>query len=244
MINIQCFEEYGTPVSGRGTSLDLGDLTAHPELGNWNLKMSPNPLHVYYPTQNSSGYAIQRPTLPGQLVYSYKKYIYFGVSGTYSTKLKDLKLQLEVTSREIPDEPQEPNLDNYPGEGAQYLADQDLWTVKHAQWAKEKKDIEDINSSPQVQKYNLFYKMSNVYAAPTNSFPDGMICAGAEPSLILFPKTGTSPLTASTRSIVYGPNQTFYTNYIVLQIAATNSTWTDVGNTAELNLKFSFREFL
>lgn len=196
MINIQCFEEYGTPVSGRGTSLDLGDLTAHPELGNWNLKMSPNPLLPYYPTQNSSGYAIQRPTLPGQLVYSYKKYLYFSVSGTYTTKFKDLKLELGVAS------------------------------------------------ATQAQKYNLFYKMSNVYAAPTNTFPDGMICAGAAPAVTIFPKTGTSPLTATSRSLVYGPNQSFYTNYIVLQIAATDSTWSDVGNTAELNLKFSFREFL
>lgn len=253
MINIQCFEEYGAPVAGRGTSIDLGDVIAHPELGNWNLKMSPDPLVPYYPTANSSGYAMQRPTLPGGLVFSYKKYIYFNVSGTYASKLKDLRLFLKVPTPEAPEAPEEPNPQDYDaasggfgGTGSQFNADYEAWIDANAKYLKDKEayDQAEANKGAQAQKYNLFYKMSNVYAAPDNNFDGKMICAGPTPSLTLYPKVGTTPLNANTRSIVYGPNQSFCTNYIVVQMAATASTWNDVGNTAELQLRLSFKEFL
>lgn len=196
-INIQCFEEYGAPTSGRGTSIDLGDIDAHPELGNFNLKLSPDPLLPYYPTQDSSGYAIPRPTKAGDLVLSYKKYLYFKVSGTYAGKLKDIRVQLLQAT------------------------------------------------ATQAQKTLLFYKQTNTYAQPDNAFDGKMIyTSNASPQLMLHPYLGTAPNLAMARGIVYGPNETFYTNYIVLQMAAQQSTWNDVGNTAEFQLRLSFKEFM
>lgn len=196
-IDIQCFEEYGAPTSGRGTSIDLGDITTNPELGNFNLKLSPNPLLPYYPTQDSTGYALVRPANAGDLVLSYKKYLYFKVSGSYAAKLKDVRIEI-------------------------------------------------LQDSPtQAQKSLLFYKQTSVYTQPNTDFDGKMIyTANANPSLMIHPYLGTSPIAAMTRGIVYGPNETFYTNYIVLQMAAQQSTWNDVGNTAEFQLRLSFKEFM
>ena len=175
----------------------MGDITANPELGNWNLKLSPNPLLPYYPTQDSTGYAIPRPAKAGDLVLSYKKYLYFKVSGTYAAKLKDVRIELKV------------------------------------------------DAATQAQKSLLFYKQTNVYAQPDTAFDGKMIyTSNASPSLMIHPRLGSAPTSAFARGIVYGPNETFYTNYIVLQMAAQQSTWNDVGNTAEFQLRLSFKEFM
>lgn len=195
-LNIQCFECYGTKVGHHGTDIDLGDIDLHPELGHWNLKLSPEPLALYYPTQDSTGYALQRPMQAGELVFSYKKYIFFKIHGNYQTKLKDIRVQILTAN------------------------------------------------STQAQKYNLYYKLTNVYEEPVNTFDGTMICAGMNPDLYLHPMLGTSHDDTTTRLTTYAPGTTIYTEYIVLQVAATASTWNDVGNTAEMQLRLSLKEFL
>lgn len=70
MINIELWEEWGAPNLGRGTSSS--------QVTNFNWKNTGNgdtPFHLS---------VLRRPTDPGDVKLSYKKYNYFKITGTYS----------------------------------------------------------------------------------------------------------------------------------------------------------------
>lgn len=86
-VNIDMYEDTGAVTSGRGATVSL--------ITDWNLKDSADPAYVYYPTLETSSAPLTRPTLPGQEVFSYKKYISFQINGTY-TRIKNLNIGLSI----------------------------------------------------------------------------------------------------------------------------------------------------
>lgn len=82
-ITLQVFEETGAVLSGRGTTLT--------EITNFNWKRSGDVTHAYY------FYPLRRPYVPSHQTLSYKKYIFFKLSGTY-TNLKNIELNVSIKS--------------------------------------------------------------------------------------------------------------------------------------------------
>ena len=80
-ITLQCYEETGPAVSGRGTTLT--------EITNFNWKRSGDVTHAYY------FYPLRRPFVPSHQTLSFKKYIFFKISGTY-TNLKNMQLTCSI----------------------------------------------------------------------------------------------------------------------------------------------------
>lgn len=101
------------------------------------------------------------------------------------------------------------------------------------------------NSPTQADKPRLFYKFSNTYQVPDNSYDGEMICASADGVIqvpTLYPMfSTTSPANATTRQVVYGPDQTLYTNFLVLQLRIPSNC--SAGNTAEFLLTLSCDEY-
>jgi len=85
MITFEIFEETGPAVSGRGS------VTA---ITNVNWKNSEDVTQAYY------FYPLRQPALGRDQTLSYKKYIFFKVSGDY-TYLKNLKISITPTSDTI-----------------------------------------------------------------------------------------------------------------------------------------------
>jgi hypothetical protein len=76
-VNIQLFEEYGAPVGGRGTAVEVSNL-------NWkNTADSTIPYHLS---------PLRRPTKDSDVKWSYKKYCYFKITGSY-TKINRPKIE-------------------------------------------------------------------------------------------------------------------------------------------------------
>lgn len=187
---LETFNEYGPVVSGRGTVASTLD---------FNMKASADPAVLYYPHDAAANAPLIRPIAAGELVFSYKVYTFFKISGTYG-KIKNLKLKLQ------------------------------------------------IDDAAQATKAMLFYKLTSTYAAPDNAFDGFMNCAytgsgwangGTE--LVLRPMwSTTSPITATTRNIVYGPNQTLYSQYLVTQLYVAPGA--ETGNSAEFKARLEFDE--
>jgi hypothetical protein len=187
---LETFNESGPVVSGRGTVAATLD---------FNMKSSGDPAVLYYPHDAAANAPLIRPIAAGELVFSYKVYTFFKLSGTYN-KIKNLKLKLQL------------------GEAAQ------------------------------ATKAMLFYKLTSTYAEPDNAFDGYMNCAyngsvwsTGETELVLRPMwSTTSPITATTRNIVYGPNETLYSQYLVTQLYVAPSAAT--GNSAEFKARLEFDE--
>ena len=106
-----------------------------------------------------------------------------------------------------------------------------------------------LESPQQASKAMLFYRLTNIYANQTNAFDGQMMPAwngsawvNGESSLVLHPSWSlTGPTDATTRNIVYGPNQTIYSSYLVTQlyVAAGPNT----GNSAEFKARLECIEF-
>lgn len=192
-VNVQIFEETGAIAGGRGSVVT--------EITNLNWKKTSDPTAVYYLNP------VRRPTYHTDETFSYQRYIFFKVSGTYQY-LKNFRILVTPTA------------------------------------------------APQADLCQLFYKMTDTYAVPTNTF-DGSMLFGIEDdgTLQLNPMISTnSPNLAVSRPKIMGPNQTFYTNYLVTQMrvkygkvietstdARTNEQ--NVGNTMGLNVQFICDEF-
>lgn len=179
-INIQVFEETGAPVNGRGTVT---------EIDNFNWKNTADVSQPYF------SYPLRRPLKSQDQTNSFKRYIFFKISGTYSC-IKNIKI------------------------------------------------IAELGAGKQANKTQLFYKFSNVYAEPTADFDGDMINAdNLSKPIVWHPNLGDSPILATSRPIVVGPDATVYSEYLVSQIRVNKSEWNDVGNTDEFKFKISLQEF-
>lgn len=184
-VNIDLYEDYGPASNGRGTSTS--------KILDWNLKSSDDHSSVYYPT-NAPGInsaPLSNSYSPGELVWSYKRYLFFKIEGTYS-KLKNFKLTFSLASAN--------------------------------------------------QAYaNLYVKMTNVYAPPSNSFNDPGILVASNSTIVvsqLIPNlSSVGPNLATSRSNAYTGNQTLFTNYIVVQMAVPANS--PIGNTPSYKIKLT-----
>ncbi len=91
----------------------------------------------------------------------------------------------------------------------------------------------------------LFYKLTNTYAEPDNLFDGDMRLWATGASITndtLHPMLSTtSPNTATSRSVIYGPNETLYTEFLVVQLRVPNNS--TIGNSAEFNLKLEAYDY-
>jgi hypothetical protein len=109
-----------------------------------------------------------------------------------------------------------------------------------------------VDSATQAAGGMLYYKLTNSYATPDAAWDGQMVpaytgsaWANGSSELVLYPNWSTTgPNNATSRSIVYGPDQTLYSEYLVTQLYIQHSTGHDtLGNTAEFKLRMEFIEF-
>ena len=99
--------------------------------------------------------------------------------------------------------------------------------------------------------WKVSYKLANVYEQPTGSITslnrysgdyDGTLIPLTE-GVTLFPFLSSSgPEYAETREITYGPNTTLWTQYLVLQFTAHESTYSDADNEGTEHIEFILDE--
>lgn len=90
----------------------------------------------------------------------------------------------------------------------------------------------------------LWYKLSNTYQVPDATFDGDMRCASTSSTIIdadIWPNIGASPQTATTRQVIYGPNQTLWTQFIVVQMRVNSDCV--IGNSAEFTLRLECSEY-
>lgn len=104
-----------------------------------------------------------------------------------------------------------------------------------------------IDGESQSNGAQLFYKMTNVYAAPDAAYDGDMMLlstvdgAGLLTTEIWPYLSTTGPQAATSRQVVYGPNQTLWTNWLVVQMRVNNNAV--VGNSAEFLLKLEAYDY-
>lgn len=106
--------------------------------------------------------------------------------------------------------------------------------------------VVSVESPAQTDKAQLFYKVTNVYQAPTASFDGNMMLMangdGVVMTPIIYPMiSNVGPHVATSRQTVYQGGFPYYTNYFVTQMRVNKDCV--VGNTAEFKLRFEAFEF-
>lgn len=205
-LNIQVFEEYGPVVNGRGTVV---------EAANFNWKSTSDITGEYY------FYPLRRPLLKRDQTFSYQRYFFFKISGTY-TYLKDVKLN--VTIGDSTTQPSSRQASGSIAEGKYSKSDQDMLN----QW---------------------FYRFTNVYEEPNNQYDGRMTYAynhikSLQRDFDWMPNLSTvGPTSATERPIVLTGNNDYYTQYLVTQMRVLEGDWDNIGNTDELKFTLSLNEF-
>jgi hypothetical protein len=103
-----------------------------------------------------------------------------------------------------------------------------------------------VVSPKQASKAKLYYKMTNVYEVPDNSYDGDMMLAADGDSIIvpvIYPNISTiGPHEATSPQLeAYSNVSPLYTAYIVTQIRVGNDS--TVGNTSEYKLRFECKEY-
>lgn len=100
-------------------------------------------------------------------------------------------------------------------------------------------------SDPDTDAAQLFYKLTNTYQVPDNTFDGDMILLSPNSTIltpIIWPMLSTTgPQNATSRQTVYGPNQTLYTQFLVVQMRVNNNCV--IGNSAEFNLRLEAYDY-
>lgn len=102
----------------------------------------------------------------------------------------------------------------------------------------------DDDSEANTDQAQLFYKLTNTYQVPDDSFDGDMLCVSTngEPfGGVIVPFFGASPQTATTRQVTYGPDQELWTCFIVVQMRVNNECI--IGNSSEFYLSFECSEY-
>lgn len=110
---------------------------------------------------------------------------------------------------------------------------------------KNPKIIVTVNTPAEADKTQLFYKLTNVYEAPTNAYDGDMQLLADGNSIVvpvMFPNMSTTgPHTATSRSTSYSNISPLYTCYIVTQVRIAPNCL--VGNTPEFKMRFECKEY-
>jgi hypothetical protein len=234
MISFEVFEETGPAVNGRGTVTPITNV-------NWKRIEDVTQTYFFNP--------LRRPDVAHDQTLSYKKYIFFKISGDY-TYLKNIKIQLT-------------NLDKATATATQVLADaKTALGVAQAAFDPTKPDtvaaVDAANANVQAKqaildavpldgkadadKTQLFYKFTNTYTEPDANYGGQMMFADGD-SITWFPTlSSTDPLSANSRAACYN-NQTIYTGYLVTQLRVNQADYKDVGNSAAFQIQLSLNEF-
>jgi hypothetical protein len=187
MIDVSVFRDEGPVVLSRGTPIAVD---------NWNMKDSATYSVAYFPTHETTGAPLVRPTLAGSQDISFPVYTFFKIDGA-GEKIKNVRMLLTV------------------------------------------------ETGPEADGAQLFYKMTNIYAEPTKTYDGDMIYLGTAGGSLLqvefWPMLNAGgPHLATSRETAYVLSS-LYTNYFVTQMRVNKGS--TVGNTAEFKLKFSVMEF-
>ena len=200
-INIQVFEEYGPAVNGRGSVV---------EAANFNWKSTSDIAGEYYI------YPLRRPLLDRDQTFSYKRYFFFKISGTY-TYLKNVKLNVTI------------------GDNARQASG----SVAKGKYAKSDTEIRNQWFYKFTNTYETpdnLYDGKMIYAYNQEK--------SLQRELDWMPNLSTtSPLNATSRPIVLTGNNDYYTQYFVTQMRVLEDAWDNVGNTDELKFTISLNEF-
>lgn len=105
--------------------------------------------------------------------------------------------------------------------------------------------IKVTGTGSQASTPRLFYKFTNTYAVPDAAYDGDMMLLSSDGTVhspVLYPYFSTTgPQNATSRSVVYGPNQTLYTNWIVVQMRIPYGC--TAGNSAEFKLELVCDEY-
>lgn len=86
----------------------------------------------------------------------------------------------------------------------------------------------------------LYYKFTNVYAAPVKTMLGDLTYLDGP--IQWWPNLGSAPNTATTRPKSLSGNISVFTQYLTTQLFVINSSYNDVGNTAQIELSLSYNE--
>lgn len=111
---------------------------------------------------------------------------------------------------------------------------------------KNMRFIVSLESDPQTDKAQLFYKNTNVYSTPSAAYDGSMMLMadtnGVVLTPVIYPMISTvGPHLATSRQTTYQGGFPYYTNYFVTQMRVNRNCV--VGNTAEFKLRFEAFEF-
>ena len=87
----------------------------------------------------------------------------------------------------------------------------------------------------------LYGRMSHQYAVPSTGTDGKLILINA--AATFYPLVGTTGPETATTFPVELTTGTYYTQYLITQLRVINSTATDVGNTADLKITFTYNEY-
>lgn len=95
-----------------------------------------------------------------------------------------------------------------------------------------------------TDKVRLFYKLTDVYETPTNTFDGTLMYIAPGESKVVYPALSlTSPTSARAYPQYLESNTTYYTQYLVTQLFVEQGTPADFGNLGELNIECYVDEY-
>jgi hypothetical protein len=104
-----------------------------------------------------------------------------------------------------------------------------------------------VGDAEQASKAMLFGRWTNSYVEPSADYTgtllplwDGAGFVNGRDELVFYPRWGTSPILATSRPIVVGPDATVQSQWLTLQLLSARGE--EVGNSAEFILKLEFDE--
>lgn len=106
-----------------------------------------------------------------------------------------------------------------------------------------------VNGTPPVgyegtTKVRLYYKLTNVYQTPSNSFDGSLIYLPPNTPQILYPTVSTTGPEAATGYLQHlAGNTVYYSQYLVTQLMVEPGTLFDYGNLGELVVKVYVDEY-
>ena len=109
------------------------------------------------------------------------------------------------------------------------------------------KNLQISISAVPAMNTQLYGKLTNTYAEPTSALAGDLTFMGSAdipaPALQFFPLVSTTGPESATTFPIALTSGTYYTQYFKTQLRVINSTMDDVGNTAAMQITFSFNEY-
>ena len=95
-----------------------------------------------------------------------------------------------------------------------------------------------------TDKVKLFYKLTDIYEQPNNTWDGTLMYIGPGDSHVLYPTVSTTgPEAAATYQQYLTGNATYYSCYLVTQLVVEGGNVSDFGNIGEMFVEFYMDEY-